>query len=229
MALAWGVKPALRRLLRWHGPPAKASRPHPCTSQVFPEGKQGSSPCALQDRGTRRPSRSHRKGGEVWPAARRLWERRLRHCQALLHPPESHGNWAGGRGRAGALTALRSSQWGQGEGPGASEGRLGGGWGEGTAAGSAQTALPLPHPPAPTRFQGQGPPKASFSGHAGGPHPQGPGRGGGWEVASPFPADPIAATPGLISLSLPPHLAARLRLHSIPNTQRQATHPAGAW
>lgn len=43
-------------------------------TRLFLSGSRVQIPCTLQDRGTRRPSGSHRKGGEFWPAAGEVME-----------------------------------------------------------------------------------------------------------------------------------------------------------
>lgn len=187
------------------GPLAKASRPHPWTSQAFPEWDEAGFTsyvrCRTQAAG--RSSGSHGKGGEFWPAAREGMGEDAEMLPGCFSTLLSH---------AGPFETSRQVAGGRGEGAGSQRVKLEESWEEGPA--SAYSPLPP--------FQGRGPPKASFSGCTGGPHPQGQGT----SLSNPSGSQGIPQ-PGLTSRrSLPPPWAAPSSFYP-QSIQRQARRVTG--
>ena len=158
--------------------------------------------CRTQEPG--RPSGSHRKGGEFWPAAGEGMGEDAEMLPGCFSTLLSH---------TGPFETRRQVAGGRGEGAGSQRVKLEKSWEEGPAVASAYSPLPP--------FQGRGPPKTSFSGYTGGPHPQEQG------TSLPIPSRSQGVPrPGLTSRrSLPPPWAGPPSFYPQHPTPGQA----GSW
>lgn len=204
------------------GPLAKVRRPHPWTSQVFPEWKQSSNPMcsAGPKRQAGHPGPEERWGilaGSRGGAGRGCREA-SRHFSTLLSHTgtlETRRQVAGVEEVGGGPAPVSITAGAGGEGPAASRGS----WEEAGGGGVQLQLRPIHFLPPPLRpFQGRGPPKTSFSGRSGGAPPIGTGD---WPPHSQqIPRQPTARL-------TPPTPSPGAAPPSYPHVQPQARQAAG--